>query len=303
MSENFRKRTTVRKTCKRRHAAGKSTGKNANRMKTKEGKPALFRYMTEFWTVSVATVYKWIERKWDIYDLPGMCKNILASKAKNQLKMRAHQLLCELRKGRTINYYGEDWTLPKEEHELSPTEQIADVMPPEFTTVQPMTLDEAFEYYGRQMRIATDANDFTSIAQWHEPFKEIAAAYRQAKLAEQKLGIDSLEIITRENFTRLLWIIAWCCCARADTITTRISKAATNKKTPSDVYSVVHPIVFQMAFESPFVEIQAQAMDIGLPDWVINELKDTFATYVKNGEKILDRFIALRQSSKQKAQE
>jgi len=306
MSENFQKPKKRRGPgAKVKAIIAASQGKRPRKQKAKAipGKPSLFVYMTEFWSVSTTTIYHWIEREWDIGNLPDMCRNIIASKAKPPLKARAQHLLSELRKGRTINYYGEDWTLPKEEHDLSPTEQIADVMPPEFTTVQPMTLDEAFEYYGRQMRLATDANDFTSIAQWHEPFKEIAAAYRQAKLAEQKLGIDSLEIITRENFTRLLWILAWCCCSRADTITTRIAKAATNKKTPSDVYRVVHPIVFQMAFESPFVEIQAQAMDIGLPDWVINELRDTFAAYVANGEKLLDRFIALRQSTKQKAQE
>jgi hypothetical protein len=157
-----------------------------------------------------------------------------------------------------------------------------------------MTLDRLIEILGQELSVANQLKGSTRLAKIAEIqplFLKAVESKDRTDLAAKKLGIDSLEMIPRDKFVKLIRVIAWALVQHADNMTCRIANSTAGLKTPAQVYEAVHPIVFHRMFEDPLMAVSAHSTQMEVPDWTLETFRETINDAMQDGEKVLDRFL------------
>lgn len=263
--------------------------KRVNQSKAGKPKESLYQYLVSYWAISTATAYQWINKGWPVENLTKLCALIIKnSRAATKPRKKAHEVLAMLRAGQEIVYCGKTYT-SEDAGGL-----IEDENPDEFLDVDPIKLDELIDWLGKRIASATAKNRIDIVTELQPLYLKAVESRDRTDLAAKKLGIDSMEMIPRPKFVKLLQVIGWTLCQRSDVATVRLAKAATGHKTVNDAYNAIHPIVFKQFFESPFCEVAHHATHLELPDWVMDEVAQVIADNVEDGKRKLRKYLGLK---------
>jgi len=268
------------------------------RKKPGEGTESWYVLMQSFWSITQQTAYKWKHAGKPIHNPVAMAYVIAGEpRASVGAKTKSLEVLETIQTGGKIDYGGKFFSADDtpEEYRQAPDDEPAT----EINDGRPLTIDELIQVHSRDLAKAMKlqgAARAAKIAEIQPMFLKAVQARDNTELAAKKLGIDSLEMIPRDKFAKLLRIMTWAICNRVDTVAERISKATTGLVTTSETYTAAHPIIFKYLMESPLCEIAHYSTELECPEFVLTELKEAFADFVASGEKKLDLFLEIRKA-------
>jgi hypothetical protein len=145
-------------------------------------------------------------------------------------------------------------------------------------------MESHLAWSNEQLLIAQELNDEAGILTFSRLYKEFSAAVLANRLAQLKLGVDVGELLPRTEVARLFWAFASRAALAIQRIRDQLGPRLVGLSNEAEVVSRLEPTLLTELFISPWARATNLAAAIGLPGWVITDLRRAFADHIAQGD-------------------
>jgi hypothetical protein len=150
---------------------------------------------------------------------------------------------------------------------------------------------DQLEYHGawadKQLRICQTLNDEAGVLTYSRLYKDLNAAIVTNRLAQFKLGVDVGELLPRTEVVRLFRALFSRLCLGIQRVRDKVCPLLIGLNQEAEVLAVLEPVLIANLIISPVARATNLAAGVGLPAWVIIELRRAFADHIADGDQQL----------------
>ena len=138
-----------------------------------------------------------------------------------------------------------------------------------------------------QIREAREGGNHVAAANALKQYEGIHRALVQNRLAQGRLGLETGEMISRDQFRKILNAFGSRCALGISRMRDTLAESLVGVKTPGEVADKLEPQMILAGMLDPFVAASDAASGVGLPAWVVDTMEATVGDYIGSGQKWL----------------
>ncbi len=143
-------------------------------------------------------------------------------------------------------------------------------------------LEKHLDWVDRQLRVAQSIHNQVDVLTYSRLYRELNGAVVANRLAQAKLGIDTGELIARAEFARLVYAIASRAALGIQRTRDKVAPTLVHLDT-EEVAERLEPTLIAELFMAPFARAANLAAGVGLPSWIVDEIRRAVADHVASG--------------------